>query len=66
MKTVGIIKEIIKHPLDGKYRITLITEDADGADELYGLVDIDIHKPVRQRSLDSNAYFHVLIEKNYL
>lgn len=45
---------------NGRYRVTM---DMDIVDGLEGEVEITIGKPKKKRSLDANAYFHLLVGK---
>ena len=60
---IGKIKDISKS-LDGRFRVTF---EVDGIDELRGMEDkeltIRVTRKANKRSLNANAYFHVLVGK---
>ena len=49
--------------LDGKLRATFELEYSDGLSDMEGELDIQIKQYKKKRSLDANAYFHVLVGK---
>lgn len=68
MRSVGRIQSCLRDILTEKMAITLLVDDLniEELNELSGIdVDIEVkkHKKERKRSLDSNAYFHLLLGK---
>ena len=61
MRCTGEIRDVIS--LGNKFLITLLTDSAEGVEECVGTQEIHINLPQKRRSLDANAYFHVLIGK---
>ena len=67
METTGIITNVTKDILSGKLNVTfqIDTEPIDEINELgkMPVLDIVAKKHKKKRSLDANAYFHVLVGK---
>lgn len=69
MEITGIITNISMNYLSKKYEVTLAVNEAEklttGYENLKDvkLLDIKIDKHKKKRSLDANAYFHVLVGK---
>lgn len=61
MQTRGEIVDVSN--INGKYKITLLTDSIDGIDDLSGTLNIRITKPQEKRSLQANKYFHSLVGK---
>lgn len=59
MRTKGEIVNAAR--FGNKLQITLLTDYVDGVELLSGTQDIQINPPQKKRSLDANAYFHLLI-----
>ena len=47
-------------PYNGRYRVTMDTDFVDG---LQGDIEFTVGKPKKHRSLNANAYFHLLVGK---
>lgn len=67
METTGRLTSVTKDILTGKFNITFQI-DTEPVDELNALgqmekIDIKAGKHKKKRSLDANAYFHVLVGK---
>ena len=58
----GKILEIIQ-TFDGKYRVIFETDCIDELNGLDGMIQISAKKVTHKRSLNANAYFHVLVGK---
>ena len=58
----GTIVDILK-TFDGKYRVTFETDCIDELNGLDGMIQISAKKVTHKRSLNANAYFHVLVGK---
>ena len=58
----GTIVDIIR-TYQGKFRVTLEVDSVDELTGITGMVQIIIKRLTRKRSLNANAYFHVLVGK---
>ena len=59
---IGRIVDIIR-TYEGKFRVTFETDSIDEINGLEGLLNFVIKKVTHKRSLNANAYFHVLVGK---
>ena len=59
---IGQVTDIIK-TYDGRFRLTLEVDSVDELNGLQGDIQIDVKKVSQKRSLNANAYFHVLVGK---
>ena len=58
----GQLIDIVK-TFDGKYRVTFEVDAIDELNGIQGLIQIVIKRVTQKRSLNANAYFHVLVGK---
>ena len=59
---IGTIVDILK-TYEGKFRVTFETDSIDELNGISGLIQITIKRVTHRRSLNANAYFHVLVGK---
>lgn len=57
-KTVDIVRTF-----EGKFRVTFEVDSVDEINGIQGLVKIAVSRITQRRSLNANAYFHVLVGK---
>jgi hypothetical protein len=59
---IGTIVDILK-TYEGKFRVTFEVDSVDELNGISGMVQIAIKRITKHRSLNANAYFHVLVGK---
>jgi hypothetical protein len=59
---IGNCTDIVR-TFEGKYRVTFEVDSIDELNGLTGLIKIVVKKLTQRRSLNANAYFHVLVGK---
>lgn len=62
MQTKGTLKDAARL-FNGKYIVTFEMDDEPFLDDLKGDLDIEVKRHREKRSLNANAYFHVLASK---
>ena len=65
METTGKLKDVSRDFKTGKLILSFVIDNTPQLDELTGCdaLDITAKRHREKRSLDANAYFHVLVDK---